>query len=169
MERETERQTDQGEIKSPSRSALWTFLRVWLFGLLEALERGMTERNDGGMKAERGPLGGRSDRTDSPSIKLIIENMGKSYYCGCKWGMEKINRLFQCECQRRNHSGLRGGKYLEREGLLTVAYKLNIHHCHTPIIHTTAHAHSQFIVKRAERGCFVMLLLAAKHFYYFFN
>lgn len=54
----TERQTDQEEIKSDSGSALLAILRVWLFGLREAAERGMTERNDGGMKARRGPLGG---------------------------------------------------------------------------------------------------------------
>lgn len=48
----------------------------------------MTARNDGGMKAQGRPQGGRTDRTDSPSIKLIIENMRKSYYCGCNWNGE---------------------------------------------------------------------------------
>lgn len=82
------------------------------------------------------------DRADSPSIKLIIENMGKSYHCGCNWGVEKITWLLQFECQRRNHSGL-GQKNIwrEREGLLTIAYKLNIHQCHTTIIHVAAQRH----------------------------
>lgn len=105
-------------MRSRLKTALWSFLRVWLFGLREALERGMSERNDGGVKAQKGPLGGCSDRTDSPSRKLIIENMDKSYYCGCKWGMWKISSLCQFECQRRNQSGLweRGrGKERERE------------------------------------------------------
>lgn len=95
----------------------------------------MTARSDGGT-AQREPLGGCSDGADSPSIKLIIENMGKSYYCGCNWGTEEIT--WQSECQR-NHSGLgreniRRNRQRERKKLLTLAHGLNIHHCHICIV-----------------------------------
>lgn len=160
MERErTERQTDQEEIKSPSRSALSSFLWVWLFGLWKALERGMAERNEGGMKAQGRPLGGRSDRTDSPSRKLIIENMGKSYYCGCNWGMEKISRLFQFECQRGNHSGLWEKRGATHYRLQTEYSSLPQNH-YTHMCANTLHTLTYY----CERGCLVELLLAAKDF-----
>ncbi len=75
--------------------------------------------------------------------------------------MEKISRVFQFECQREKTQWLIGER---GDRLLTIAYKLNIHHCYTTIIPTAAQAHSHFIVKSSERGCFVKLLLAAKHF-----
>lgn len=96
----------------------------------EYLEWGIKERNDGG-NIKRGPLGGCSDRANSPSIKLNIENVVISYYCGCNWRMEKKEWLFQFEGQRRNHIGL-GQKNIWREKrLLTTTNKLNIHQCHT--------------------------------------
>lgn len=57
-------------------------------------EAKMSARNDGGMEAQTAPLGGRGDTTDSPCRKLITETISKSFYCGCNWGMEKINSLF---------------------------------------------------------------------------
>lgn len=155
----TERQTDQEEIKSDSGSALWTILRVRLFGLREAVERGMTERNDGGMKARRGPLGGSSDRTDSPSIKLIIENMGKSYYCGCNWGMEKINRPLRLECQGGNHIGL-WEKNICREGGYWLSFTNWIFITATRPLCTEQrmHTHTLYCEKPQKR-------MAAKHFF----
>lgn len=132
-----DRQTDQEEIKKKTdlRFSLCAPLGVWVFGLRDALEWGMTARSDGGT-AQREPLGGCRDGADSPSRKLIIENMGKSYYCGCNWGTEEIT--WQSECQR-NHSGLgreniRRKRQRERKKLLTLAHGLNIHHCHTRIV-----------------------------------
>lgn len=66
----------------------------------------MTKSNEGG-KTRRGPLGGCSDRANSPSIKLIIENMGISYYCGCNSRMEKKEWLFILKAREENHIGLR--------------------------------------------------------------
>lgn len=81
-------------LKSSLFAVSWMVLGVCLFGLRVALRRGMSERNDGGMKAQAAPLGGWGDRTDPPCRKLITETISKSYYCGCNWGMEKINSLF---------------------------------------------------------------------------
>lgn len=74
----------------------------------------MTERN-AGEEVQRRPLGGCGDGADPPSIKLIIENMGKSYHCGCSCRMEAITWLSAFEWQGRTHGGFGQKKYPERE------------------------------------------------------
>lgn len=109
--------------------------------------RAMMER----WKRRDGPLGGCSDTTQSPSRKLIMENMGKSCYCRCYWAMEKINS-FTFECQRQGEKSLWEKEYLGKEELFTG--KLNIHHCHTPMISVCAqhHKNERIIVKALKVG-----------------
>lgn len=154
-----DRQTDQEEIKKTTdlRVSLCEPLGVWVFGLRDALEWGMTARSDGGT-AQREPLGGCRDGADSPSRKLIIENMGKSYYCRCNWGTEEIT--WQSECQRTTVA--LGGKISgekdsererERKKLLTLAHGLNIHHCHTRIVPKYRTDSNTLLWKALKRGC----------------
>lgn len=109
---------EMGRLKFDLRSALWTFLRVWRLGLMRSTvsvrEWGLTEKTDG-EKAQRGPLGGCSGITDSPSIKLIIEN-GQIILLWMQLRNGEDNLLIQFQCQKRTQGGL-GQKiyYVEKE------------------------------------------------------
>lgn len=131
-------------LKSSSLAVCWMLLRVWLFGLRVAVrrrcQRGMME----GWKAQTAPLGGCGDTTDSPCRKLITETISKSYYCGCNWGTEKINSPFpflnvKDEKNKKEPTVAYWRKNICRETLLTIAYKQNVHHRYTTIMHAQRH------------------------------
>lgn len=142
----TERQTDLEEINPGTHC----FVRVLMFGQWVRDDR---------KEWWREPLGGCRNGTDSPCIKLIIENTGKLYYCGCRWGLEKINRLFQGECQRRNAEACERNISGEREAMdneLKTEYSsmTSNHYAHNTCT-------LNFIMKNPKSGCFVQLVLAA--------
>lgn len=100
--------------------------------------------------------GRRSDRADSPSIRLIIENTRTWYYRGCNWNRED-KQAVSVWMSEKDPQWLTGEKYLEREE----GYRLSLTHW----TFFTATTHRNTLTRFSEKPWKRMLCEVVAHYF----